>query len=166
MQLSKAGQRIAWPVRRSVVAGMLAASGMALVYSVVVAGASGSLTHLTDQVRADWYLLAPIISGFGVQIGLLAELRRRRRLAREAAVAGATGASGSAVGMIACCAHHLAEFAPFIAVTGATTFLVTYRVAFMAVGLAAMTVGITLGVRRLRHLPTTPRTEVTSCAAH
>ena len=94
MQMSKAGQRYAWPVRRSVVVGMLAAGGMALVYSVVVAGASGSLNHLTDQVREDWYLLAPIISGFGVQIGLLAELRRRRSLVREAAEVQTTQSGG------------------------------------------------------------------------
>jgi hypothetical protein len=154
------------PTRRSVRWGALAAAGMAGVYAVVVAGASGSVSHLADQVRTDWYLLAPIIVGFGVQIGLVTELRRRQRLARDAAVAGAAGAGGSTVGMIACCAHHLADVAPFVAVTGAATFLVTYRVAFMVVGLAATAVGVTVAARRLRHLPAAPHEEPVACAAH
>jgi hypothetical protein len=154
------------PVRASARWGILAAAGMAAFYAVVVAGASGSVGHLVDQVRTDWYLLAPIITGFGVQVGLVAELRRRQRLARDTAVAGTAGAGGSTVGMIACCAHHLAEVAPFLAVTGAATFLVTYRVAFMALGLAATAVGIWMAARRLRHLPASPENEGLACAAH
>jgi hypothetical protein len=146
--------------------GVLAGAGMAAFYAIVVAGASGSIAHLVDQVRADWYLLIPIIAGFGVQVGLVAELRRRRRLARDTAVAGAAGAGGSTVGMIACCAHHLAEVAPFIAVTGAATFLVIYRVAFMGLGLAATAVGIWMAARRLRHLPAEVDREAVACAVH
>jgi hypothetical protein len=146
--------------------GLLAAGGMAAFYAVVVAGASGSIGHLADQVRTDWYLLAPIVAGFGVQVGLVVELRRRRRLARDTAVAGAAGAGGSTVGMIACCAHHLAEVAPFIAVTGTATFLVTYRLAFMALGLTATAVGIWLAIRRLRGLPASVEAEAVACAAH
>jgi hypothetical protein len=146
--------------------GVLAAGGMAAFYAVVVAGASGSAGHLFEQVRTDWYLLAPIITGFGLQVGLVAELRRRRRLVRDTAVAGAAGAGGSTVGMVACCAHHLAEIAPFIAVTGAATFLVANRVAFMVFGLAVTAVGIWLAARRLRHLPARVEEEVMACAAH
>jgi hypothetical protein len=146
--------------------GALAAGGMAAFYAVVVAAASGSAGHLLDQVRTDWYLLAPIIAGFGVQVGLVIELRRRRQLSRDTAVAGAAGAGGSTVGMVACCAHHLAEVAPFIVATGAATFLVTYRVAFMGLGLAVTAVGIWLATRRLRHLPLPVDGEAVPCAAH
>jgi hypothetical protein len=108
-----------------------------------------------------------VIAGFGVQVGLIVELRRRQGPARPAAAAGAAGAGGSTVGMIACCAHHLAELAPFVAVTGAATFLVTYRLAFMAVGLAATAAGITVALRRLRHLSAAPdQEEAFACAAH
>jgi hypothetical protein len=154
------------PLRRSARWGALAAAGMAAFYAAVVAGASGSLGHLLEQVRTDWYLLVPIIAGFGVQVGLVAELRRRQRLLRGAAVAGAAGAGGSTVGMIACCAHHLAEVAPFLAVTGAATFLLAYRVAFMVVGLLATIAGITVAARRLRHLPATAEEGELACVAH
>lgn len=158
--------RIDPPMRRSARSGLLAAAAMAAFYAAVVAGASGSLGHLADQVRTDWYLLAPIIAGFGAQVGLVAELRRRHRLVRDAAVAGGAGAGGSTVGMIACCAHHLADLAPFVALTGVSTFLVTYRVAFMAVGLAVTAAGIMVAARRLRHLPATVHHEDLACARH
>jgi hypothetical protein len=154
------------PVRHSIRWGVAAASGMALFYATVVAGASGSLGHLGEQVRSDWYLLGPIIAGFGIQAGLVAELRRRRRLVRGAAVAGAAGSGGSAVGMVACCAHHLVDVVPFLAVTGAATFLVTYRLAFMGAGLVATAAGITVAVRRLRHLPSGAQEETVPCAVH
>lgn len=152
--------------RRSTRLGVLAAVGMAAFYAAVVAGASGSVRHLIDQARADWFLLAPIIAGFGLQVGLIAELRRRRRLVRDAAVAGATGASGSTVGMIACCAHHLADVVPFVAATGAATFLTNYRVAFMVVGLAATAAGVTVAAHHLRHLPAPEHEGSVACVAH
>lgn len=154
------------PWRRSAHLGLLAAAGMAVAYAAVVAGASGSVGHLVDQARTDGFLLAPIIGGFGLQVGLVVELRRRQRLVRDAAVAGAVGAGGSTVGMVACCAHHVAELAPFVAATGAATFLISYRVAFMVVGLAATAAGVTLAARRLRHLPVATHERGVACAEH
>ena len=120
------------------------AAGMATFYGIVVAGASGSIGHLVAQGRTDWYLLAPIVTGFGVQVGLVAELRRRRRLARDTAVAGAAGAGGSTVGMIACCAHHVAEVAPF------GGFQLQYQVNLDPVRLAAHGIPIQRVVEAIR----------------
>ena len=135
---------------RSVRAGVLAAAGLALFYVVVVAGASGSWQHLTEQAANDWYYLVPIMGGFGVQVALVAELRRRHRLNRSAAAAGGAGAGASTAGMVACCAHHIADLAPFIGATGAATFLIDYRVPFMLVGIGVNAVGVTIAARRLR----------------
>lgn len=55
---------------RSVRAGFIASGALAVFYAVVVGGASQSLGHLTDQARMNWYLLVPIIAGFGVQVAL------------------------------------------------------------------------------------------------
>jgi len=135
---------------RSVRAGVLAAASLALFYVVVVAGASGSWQHLTDQAANDWYYLVPIMGGFGVQVALVADLRRRHRLNRSAAAAGGAGAGASTAGMVACCAHHIADLAPFIGATGAATFLIDYRVPFMLVGIGVNAVGVTIAARRLR----------------
>lgn len=135
---------------RSVRAGVLAVAGLALFYVAVVAGASGSWQHLTDQAANDWYYLAPIMGGFGLQVALVAELRRRHRLNRTAAAAGSAGAGASTAGMVACCAHHIADLAPFIGATGAAAFLIDYRVPFMLVGIGVNAVGVAIAARRLR----------------
>lgn len=153
---------------RPVCDGALGASGLVAFYALVVGFASGSVDHLADQARQDWYLLVPIIAGFGVQVALMAELRRRHRLHRASMVAGGAGTAGSAAGMVACCAHHLADLAPFLGASGAATFLYDQRVAFMLVGLAVNAVGVAVGVRRLRRLPSpapSDRGEILACAA-
>lgn len=134
---------------RSVRAGAFAGAGLALFYVVVVAGASGSWRHLLDQIRHDWYYLVPIVAGFGVQVSLLVELRHRRRLRPPVAVAGGVGAGASGAGMVACCAHHLAEFAPFLGATGAAAFLTEYRVAFMLVGIGVNGAGVAVAAHKL-----------------
>ena len=134
---------------RSVRAGLLAAAGLTAFYVVVVWGASGSAGHLVDQASSDWYFLALIIGGFGVQVGLVSELRRRRRLQRAAAMAGGAGMGASTAGMIACCAHHIADLAPFIGATGAATFLTAYRIPFMVFGIGVNAVGVAVAARRL-----------------
>lgn len=141
-------------IPRSARAGLLAAAGLALFYVVVVAGASGSWAHLADQARQDWYYLMPIVGGFGLQVGLVAELHRRHRLRPAVAAAGGAGAGASTVGMVACCAHHLADLAPFIGATGAAAFLTDYRAPFMLVGIGVNALGVTIATRRLRRVAT------------
>ena len=139
--------------KRSVRTAALAASGLALFYVTVVSTASGSFAHLIDQAAKDWYFLALIIGGFGVQVGLVSELRRRHRLQHATAVAGGAGMGASTAGMIACCAHHIADLAPFIGATGAATFLTDYRIPFMVVGIGVNSVGVAVAARRLRNTP-------------
>lgn len=131
-------------------AGLVAALALAGFYVGVVRGASGSWPHLAEQARADWYLLVPIVAGFGVQVALVAELRRRRRLHALAAAAGGAGTGSSAAGMVACCAHHLADLAPFLGLGGAATTLYQWRFWFMLVGLGANLLGVAVAARRLR----------------
>jgi hypothetical protein len=137
---------------------------MMLFYIVVVLSASRSVDHLTDQVGADWYLLVPIVAGFGVQVGLLVELRRRQRLHREVVAAGAAGAGASTVGMVACCAHHLADLLPLVGATAAATFLYDYRLPFMLVGVGLNAIAITVAIRRLRKIPSVHKEVGYTCA--
>lgn len=148
---------------RSIRAGAIAALVLAAFYAVVVAGASGSVDHLRDQVRTDWYLLVPIVAGFAVQVAVIVELRRRHSAHAEAMAASAAGAGASTTGMIACCAHHLADLAPFLGATGAASFLTEWRVTFMLVGVGVNAVAVVIGLRRLHQFPSGPRGEVT-CA--
>lgn len=138
---------------RSMALGGIGAIGMSAFYVAIVAGASQSWEHLGDQASADWKLLLLVITGFGIQVALFAELRRRYRL--QAAVAATTGAGigASSAGMVACCAHHLADLLPFLGASGAAAFLYDYRLAFVLVGVGVNAVGITVAIRRLRRTP-------------
>lgn len=124
--------------RRSIRAGTLGMAALAAVYVAVVRGASGSWAHLADQISQDWYYLVLILGGFGVQVAALSELRRRHRLDHGTAAAGGAGAGVSTAGMIACCAHHLADLAPLVGATGAAVVLTDYRVPFMVVGIGVV----------------------------
>ena len=152
---------------RSVRAGVLAAMALASFYVIVVGGASGSWAHLADQARGDWYFLAAIVGGFAVQVALVAELRHRHRLHPRVAAAGGAGAGASTVGMVACCAHHIADLAPFLGATGAAAFLLDYRVPFMALGIGVNALGVAIAAQRLRHTSTDHlhEQEMRSCVA-
>jgi hypothetical protein len=138
---------------RSIVAGIAAALGMSLFYIAVVAGASQSWTHLGDQVADDWALLVFVLAGFAVQVALFTELRYRYRLQATVALTSGAGMGASTAGMVACCAHHIADLLPFLGATGAAAFLYDYRIAFVLVGIGVNAVGVTIAVRRLRRTP-------------
>ncbi len=142
-----------WLGRRSVMAGVLAAGAMAGFYVGVVAGVSGSWAHFLDQVSTDWYLLLLVVAGFATQVALMIELRRRHRLNVAVAAAGSGGAGASAVGMIACCAHHIADLLPFLGASGAAAFLYDYKIWFVLIGVGVNAVGVMVATRRLRRTP-------------
>jgi hypothetical protein len=148
---------------RSMRAGLVASGVLAAFYATVVGGASQSLEHLTDQARADWYLLLPIVAGFGVQVALLVELRHRNRMHAQAMAASGVGAGASTAGMIACCAHHIADLVPFLGATGVAAFVTDWRVTFMVGGIGVNAVAIAIAARRLRRFDTGPRGGV-ACA--
>ena len=133
---------------RSIRIGALGAGALAAFYIAVIGWASG-VDHLASQAAADWPYLTIIIAGFGIQLALLAELRHRRRARHLEQAAGGAGAGASAVGMVACCAHHLADLVPLVGVSGAAAFLTDWRTEFMLAGIAINAVGVTVAARRL-----------------
>lgn len=149
---------------RSIGWGVAGAAAMAAFYTTVVVWANG-WSHLASQVRLDWYFLAAIIAGFGVQVAIMVELRHRHAMHATDAAAGGAGAGASTAGMLACCAHHLADIAPLVGATGAATFLANYRIPFMIAGIALNAIGIGVGVHRLRRTPAVKPAEEMACAA-
>jgi uncharacterized membrane protein YhaH (DUF805 family) len=147
---------------RAARAAAIAAAGMAAFYAVVV-GWSGGTEHLADQLRRDWWLVAPITFAFAAQVGVMVELRLRH--AQHHALTPASGAASgtSAAGMVACCAHHLVELAPLAGLSGFATTLNDARVPLMLTGLALNIAVIALATRRLRRTPSARG--ATACAA-
>jgi hypothetical protein len=142
--------------RRSFRAGVLAAAGLGAFYAGVIAWASG-VSHLADQAGADWPYLAAIVAGFAVQVALLVELRHRRQARAVDQAAAGAGAGASAVGMVACCAHHLADLAPVVGVSAAAAFLTDWRIEFMLAGIAVNALGVAVAAHRLWADVHTPR---------
>ncbi len=144
--------------RRSLVWGGVASAAITVFY-VGVLGSVAGLRHLADQAAADWYWLALIIPGFGLQVALLSELRRRHTAGLAAAGA---GTASSAAGMVACCAHHLVEVAPLVGAAGLAGILEDWKPWLLTAGVA-----ITYGMvaRSWRHLAGAGVEEV-ECVAH
>ena len=132
-------------------AGIIGAAALAAFYGLVV-GFAGGLGHLGQQTVEDWPWLVLIVGGFGTQIALFAELRRRKRLHADVRAATGGGAGASVVGMVACCAHHVADLAPVIGASGAAVFLTEYRTPIMAAGIAINALGVFLAARRLHRM--------------
>jgi hypothetical protein len=134
---------------RSVRVGVLAGAALTGFYALVIVWASGA-AHLRDQAAADWPWLAAIIAGFAVQVALLVELRHRHAAAKHEQAAAGAGAGASAAGMVACCAHHIADLLPIVGLSGAATFVGDWRIELMAAGIAVNAVGVLVAGRRLR----------------
>jgi hypothetical protein len=139
--------------RGSIMVGGLAALGLASFYVVVLA-AFGGPDHVVQQLPADAVWVVALTVGFGVQASLMAELRRRNRLGRGAGATAGAGGGASAAGMVACCAHHVADLAPLLGATGVAVFLTAYRTPMMLLAIAMTAIGIGLSLRRL--YPRTP----------
>lgn len=137
--------------RRSAAFGGAAALALSAAFVAVVAGAAG-WAHLGSQVRDEWWLLAPLVAGFAVQVALMVELRRRHRFAHAAAVSVGAGAGVSGVGMVACCAHHLADLAPLAGATGVATFLTDAQRPLILAGLAVNVAAVVIATRKLRRV--------------
>lgn len=128
-------------------AGLLGGAGLTGLYVGIVSLAE-SPAHALDLFSEDWWIVVPIILGFGFQVALYTVLRQGYFLppgARGASGA-LTGTSGgvSATAMVACCAHHVTDVLPLIGLTAAATFLAEYRIAFMLVGLGSTIIGIVI----------------------
>jgi hypothetical protein len=133
-------------------AGLLGALLLTGLYFGIVSWAE-SPRHAADFFWQDRWIVAPIILGFGVQVGLYTILKKRLFIdpgyttsvqpAPSALITGAGGGT-STIAMVACCAHHVSDVLPILGLTAAAAFLAQYRTAFMLVGLGTTIVGISV----------------------
>ena len=133
---------------RATLWGVAAGLGMATFY-VVVMLLTMSAREVWENFTFSWYLIAGIITGFGVQIGLWVYLKNIIRIKRGGAMSGASGAvSGTA--MLACCAHHAADVLPVVGLSGAAIFLARYQRPFLILGLLVNLLGIVYMITLLK----------------
>jgi hypothetical protein len=144
-------------IHKPLLYGALATAGLLALYLGIVTLAE-SWQHAVALLQEDLVLVAPIVVGFGVQIGLFMWLRlhaaRGEGTASAGALAGASGGTSTAA-MVACCMHHVADVLPLLGFSAAAVFLAEYRIPFMIAGLMSNLAGILLlghKIRRVRSI--------------
>lgn len=129
------------------------------LYMAIVTWAQG-WEHALELLAQDLWLVVPIITGFGIQVGLFVYLKMATRAsARGATALAGAGTGTSTLGMVACCAHHVTDVLPLVGLSAAAAFLANYKVPFMLAGLTTNAIGIFITVRTIRnfrrHFPMT-----------
>lgn len=150
----RSGER-RWVIPAAV--GLLGALALIGLYLDVLALLQ-SPSHALDQLATDLAWVTLIASGFGIQLGLYAYLRRvvhAMKLAGASAVTGA-GTGASTLGMLACCVHHLADVIPLVSLVGVgglsglIGFLIEWKIPFIVFGLGVNLIGIVNSIRTIR----------------
>jgi len=119
----------------------LAASALLLAFYFIVASLLGGISFALDNFVKLWYWMIPLVIGFGVQIGMFFYVKDEMHKKATAQAAASTGVS--ATSMVACCAHHIADIAPFLGITALGLFLTKYQSTFLLMGVFSNILGIT-----------------------
>ena len=133
---------------RSIVVGIAGAVALLGLYLGIISLAQG-IEHALEQFATDALFVGVVAVGFGIQIGLFAELRTLDRRHRASAAVTAVGTGTSTVAMLACCAHHIVDLLPIIGLSAAAVFLEAYKVPLLVAGIGMNAIGIIVVARQL-----------------
>lgn len=125
---------------KSVIAGLIGGLGLFGIYFAILSWVS-SLEHALRQFNTFWFLILPLVVGFGIQVGLYVYVRTCRRVKRATAEVTATGGVSTGA-MVACCAHHISELLPIIGLSALAGFAERFHIPLMLAGIFANLIGI------------------------
>src|SRR5512136_1026930 len=110
MVLDRVGCEARWyQYRLPILIGSLGALALFALYLTIVTLAQG-WQHAIELFGQDAWLVVPIMTGFGIQVGLYTHLRGMlRRGSRSSTMMMGAGGTTSTAAMVACCAHHVAD---------------------------------------------------------
>lgn len=123
--------------------GFIAGSLLLLAYFAIVGTLQG-VGYAIDRFVQLWYLMIPLVIGFGFQIGLFSCIRNAIKVSSKAS---ATSGGVSTVSMIACCAHHVTDVVPILGASAIGIFLLEYQPAFLVMGIVSNIIGSTMMLR-------------------
>ncbi len=148
MPVAQSRQTLQWACIKPLEAGGGALVLLFLIYFGVVGLVSG-LDFAFSQFSRFWYFLLALSLGFGAQVGLYVYLKslvaRHTASGKVVAVSGGT----SALSMVSCCAHYLANMVPLLGVAGFLTVVAEYQIELFWAGLAFNLAGIMFVVSRV-----------------
>ncbi len=129
--------------KKSILFGIGGGAFLLVVYFLILA-LTQSTSHVLEQFKALWYLILPLVIGFGVQVFLYSYIRYQTQNQNLKAATGEIAATGgiSTGSMIACCAHHLVDVLPVLGLTAAFLFLAKYQAFFLLLGISSNIFGI------------------------
>lgn len=136
-------------IKKPILYGLLASTGMLVLYFVAV-GLISDWPFAKAQFTQYWYFVISLALGFGIQIGLYTHLKQLVANGQGSGkVLGVTGATSTAA-MISCCAHYLTNILPILGTVGLVTFVAQYQTQFFWVGLAFNIAGIIYMIHKVR----------------
>lgn len=119
--------------------GVLAAASLLALYAITMTLLSGWAAAV-EQFTSLWYLMVPLSTGFGIQVGLYTKLKTTIRQRSKGALAAGGTSAGTA--MLACCAHHATEVLPFLGLSGVSLFLTQFQKPILLASLGINVLGI------------------------
>lgn len=127
--------------------GVLAAAGLLALYAVTMTILNGWKATV-EQFGALWYLMVPLATGFGIQVGLYTKLKAAIRQRSKSAFAAGGTSAGTA--MLACCLHHATDVLPFLGLSGVSLFLTQYQKPMLLVSLGINVAGIGVMMKHIK----------------
>lgn len=106
---------------------------------------ANSFEHFTQEFKRMWYLLIPLVTGFGIQVGLYTYTKGFVKIRNITGATTSIAATGtvSTTSMVACCIHHISDVIPIIGISAASLFFTKYQAFFMIVGILSNIIGVT-----------------------
>src|SRR3989344_423697 len=121
----------------SILYGIFAGLGLLLFYLIIVSIFQG-IEFAFLNLRSLWYLIFPLVIGFGTQVGLYFSIKHTAQITGTVAATG-TISGGS---MVACCSHFLLQIIPLAGASILATFLAEYQPWFLVIGIISNIIGI------------------------
>lgn len=126
---------------QSVLIGLMAAVLLLVVYFSVLTWVSGR-EFAFAQFGQFWYFILALAAGFGIQVGLYAQLRIVTRHTDSSGKVVAVAGGTSTAAMISCCTHYLANVLPVLGATGLVALVAQYQTELFWVGLLFNAAGV------------------------
>lgn len=135
----------------SFLAGLAGFIALIVFYFGLMRILAGSWNAAISQFGKLWYYMIPLSIGFGIQVGLYSHLKSLiKDNTGKNMVIGNTATS--AIGMVACCAHHLTDVLPFIGLAAFSTLLTTFQTPILEIGIISNIVGVYYLLRKIKYL--------------
>ena len=131
----------------AVLYGVLAGLGLIIFYLSVVSLFQG-IEFAFLNLKSLWYLIFPLVIGFGTQISLYTSIKHTAQMTGTVAATG-TISGGS---MIACCSHFLLQMIPLVGISGLSLLIVKYQAWFLVIGILSNLFGISIMLRHKRKM--------------